>query len=306
LTMQKRPDLYKTFNLKKQFTGSTIMGSWKVWINFGNYLDFQGSRNNLHQHSYFEACLVLDGMGTLSHNGRDYPLKKGDLFITSPGIIHEIVSDKINSLRIQFVYFSFEKNSHEKEDETAILYDQYISAFIQNHKILNDGCGSLETLYYKLKKVSEESSLGKWFLQSENLARELILGIILKSTKCDFPMDESSTIDSRLQMALRFMQDNALRKLSVREIAEQACTSPRTLRRLMKNHCNTTVVQKNFLIRIEEAARYLIAHREKSVADIAYLFNFKNPSDFGRGFTKIMKISPGRFRENEGTSFHSS
>jgi AraC family transcriptional regulator, arabinose operon regulatory protein len=301
--MQKRPDLYNKYNLKKHFIGKTLMGSWKVWISLGNYLDFQGSRNNLHQHSFFEVCLVLDGKGTLFHNERSYTLQKGDLFVTSPGIIHEIVSDKIYSLKIQFLYFSLGKVTGEMEDEATILYDRFITAFVDNHKIVSGNSEELETQFHKLKIISEESNHGKWFLQNETLARNLILDVILKSVKNNFAREESSDIDSRLQMALRFMKDNACRKLSVREISEQACTSPRTLRRLMKDFCNETVVQKSFKVRIKESAQYLIAHREKTIAEVSYIFNFKNPSDFGRGFKEIMKVSPGRFRENDGTSF---
>ena len=301
--MQKRPDLYNKYNLKKQFIGTTVMGSWKVWVSFGNYLDFAGTRNNLHQHSYFEACLVLDGMGTLLHDNKIFSLNKGDLFISAPGLVHEIVSDKRNSLVIQFVYFSMQTLSRDIEDETDILYDRYLATFVDNHRIVSNNCEDLETHFQELKILSEERNHGKWYLQSETLSRDMILDIILKSLKSEFVIEESSVIDRRLQMALRFMKDNVYRKLSVSEIAEQACTSPRTLRRLMKDFCNETVVQKSFTIRIKEAARYLITHPGKTISEVSYIFNFKNPSDFGRGFKDIMKVSPGRFRENNGTSF---
>jgi len=91
--------------------------------------------------------------------------------------------------------------------------------------------------------------------------------------------------------------------LAAEEIAQQSCTSSRTLRRLIKQHYNKTVVQKCLDIRIRESARYLMAHPGKSVAEVSYHFGFANPSDFGRAFKKVLQVSPGNFRIRQGTAF---
>ncbi|MCK5155425.1 MAG: helix-turn-helix transcriptional regulator [Spirochaetales bacterium] len=298
MNMQKRPHLHKMFHLQNQFIGKTVIGSWNVWINLGNYIDFQGGRNNLHKHSYFETCLVLDGEGDFYHGNMIYPLKKGDLFVADPLIIHEIVSSKTNHLKIQFVTFSFEKTSDNRTDESSSLIHQYISTFLHNHITVINDSENLDSLFQQLSIVSETRNREKRYLQSESITRNLVLNIILETVQEDVKGNGFPAIDNRLQTALHFIEDNSFRKLSVDEIARQACTSTRTLRRLIKLHYNKTIMQKCLEIRIKESARYLMAHPEQTVAEVSYRYGFENPSDFGRGFRQVLKVSPGKFREN--------
>ncbi len=279
------------------------MGPWDLWISLGNFIDFRGGRNTPHRHSHFETCLVLQGEGDFHHGREVYSLKRGDVFTADPGIIHEIVSSGTDHLTIQFVSFSFQKTDNVKCNESSRLYDQYISSYLTSHAAVVSDCAILESQFTLLSSVSGIEDYGEWFLRSERIAGNLILNIMLRSIDKEVEESIPSVMDSRLLLALRFMNDNCYRRLSVDEIAGQACTSARTLRRLVKHHFDKTVIQKCLEIRIGESARYLVAHPEESVAQVGYRFGFTNPSDFGRKFKQIMKISPGEFRENRGTVF---
>ena len=236
--MQNRPDLKKFTYLQKLFTGTSSMGLWQVWISMGNYIDFQGGRNKLHQHSYYEACIVLEGEGKFYHGRQVYRLKQGVLFIADPGIAHEIVSSGKNHLKIQFISFSFQQTDREinaeRDNETNNLYYQYISTFLNRHDLLASDCEILESQFNQLSIISKTIHHGEWYLQSENIARSLVLKIIIITIKKEILTNSTRAIDSRLQIALRYMQDNPMSKLTIDEIARQACTSTRTLRRLIK------------------------------------------------------------------------
>src|SRR5690554_3214654 len=49
--------------------------------------------NNLpHQHSFFEICYMVDGIGRYIENGQTYHLKESTLFLSKPGVQHQIKS----------------------------------------------------------------------------------------------------------------------------------------------------------------------------------------------------------------------
>ena len=304
--MQNRPSIENIFRLQKQFMGTTTMGSWNIWVSLGNYIDFQGGRNNLHKHSFYEACLVLEGEGQFYHGDRYYPLRAGDLFIATPGVDHEIISSYTIHLKIQFVSFSFQKIEKIEEkiaDETSLLFNRCIKFFLDHRPVHIHNCTHLEYYFKQLQNISKKSNYGEWYLQSEGAARSLIVNIIIESVKEEIKIVQSLVIDPRLKIALNFIEDNPFRRLTLNEIAGQSFTSVRTLRRLMKKYYGKTVVQKNLEIRIKASADYLISHPEKNVSEVSCIFGFENPSDFGREFKQVMKVSPGVFRKNKGTFF---
>ncbi|MCF7942693.1 MAG: AraC family transcriptional regulator [Spirochaetia bacterium] len=285
--------------MDRRFIGTTTLGAWELWVSLGNFLNFKGSRNGVHRHSYFEACLVLQGTGTFTYGTQQLPLRKGDLFVADPAVCHEIISDAQDHLMIHFISFSLHKTGNRTIQD---LFDPLISAYLTEHTSKVSSCGELETLFQTLKGSTPQEDPMAWALTQESIGRSIVLQILLKTanrTGTVFMMDS----DPRLEMALHFMRDNARRRLTIDEIANYACTSPRTLRRLMQDSCSMTVVQRCLLIRLQESARYLIAHPERSIAEVSHHFDFESPSDFGRVFRKVYEMSPGTYRTAKGTTF---
>lgn len=302
MSMQNRPDLFQLYNLNRRFTGNFRFGSRDVWVYSGNYLNFNGGRNNRHRHSYYEVCLVLDGHGRFDCSGKSFRLSRGDLFTADLGVMHEIISETEQPLEIQFISFSFSEpqQSAGKADE---LYDECIDSFIKEHAVIAAGADELALRFRCLAELNAEENNLKWYLQCEGIIRQLILDIIFHTATPEKIRQISLSLDIRLDSALRYICDNPERNLTVEEIAAHANTSPRTLRRLFKNEWGVTVVEKCAELRIGAAGRRLLGHPDESIAETAYRFGFSNPSDFGRLFKKVTGISPGEFRERRGTVF---
>lgn len=336
--MQIQTNLIERYHLRRKFVGAAQLGNYEMWISLGNYLNFTGGRNYRHQHSYFEACLVLDGKGEFHHGDQIYHVSPGDLFVSDPGIVHEIVSspDPDQYLKIHFTAFSFEKSfeggrsassarvssAESSADRVSAgiedRFDRYIDDFLQSHIHVIPGCECLKVYFEQLKHTEEAHDYGDWLVLSQSIIRSLVLEMIIKTlpkVKADskisindtyFPSSSAESCvqtDPRLQIGLRYIKDNVGKPLTVQEIAFQAGTSPRTLLRLFKSNFACTVAQKCMEIRIAEAARCLVAHPEAAVGEIGYIYGFENPSDFGRSFRRIMGAAPGEYRKNQGTVF---
>ena len=77
-----------------------------------------------HLQNCAELTCVISGRGTTRINGREYPLRPGEINIVFPGDMHEITSDSVDPLRYYFLGFSvLEEHPLYKELET--LYSKH-------------------------------------------------------------------------------------------------------------------------------------------------------------------------------------
>ncbi len=295
--MQNRTDLFNTYALKNRYYGNITIGGWDTWVSMGTFIDFAGGRNNLHEHSYFEACLVLEGKGTFLYDNREYPVNSGDLFIADPFKVHEIISDITDHLKIHFISFNFKDTVIIGSDE---LYSTYIGNFITAHRMITPDCGDMAPLFAFMHNVSEIKPISRWELLTRSCIENILATVISASALHHIEIPTES-IDSRLQMAIYFIHDNCRRRLTINEIADYASTSERTLRRLFEKRYQMSITGYCLERRIQSSADYLLTHPESTIADIGYLFDFSNPSDYSRSFKKLLGISPRGFRESRGT-----
>ena len=104
-------------------------------------------------------------------------------------------------------------------------------------------------------------------------------------------------IDPRLELAMDFMYQNLIRKISAEEIAAAAGLSVRNLNHLFKVQLNTS--PKNVLIefRLNQACR-LLRHTDQTVDQIAENCGFPNRYYFSRIMKQVRSISPAAYRRS--------
>ena len=281
----------------RPFAVETQVAGFRAWISLGNYMNFAGGRNGRHRHSYYEVCLVLGGKGRFDAGRGTWPLGPGDLFIARPGDIHEIVSAQRPPLEICFVSFAF-RDAPDTDDESVALVRRFESS---DRRVVPASAG-LARLFAVL--VGTEAGNDGDRLVRAPLAAALVLEILTRTVPPPASPDPSP--DPRLELAFRFMQDNLNRPLSVAELARQACTSERTLRRLVAAACGRTVVEEFRRRRLGAAASLLMARPEYSVARVAAEMGYGDSAQFGREFRRYSGVSPARFRRQGGTVFSST
>ena len=81
-------------------------------------------------------------------------------------------------------------------------------------------------------------------------------------------------------------------------MAEAAGISVSMLYRLFKATFGTTPIEYLNDTRIENAARLLLAHRNKTAAEIAVETGFHGASYFGKIFKRKKGVTPSEYREN--------
>lgn len=116
---------------------------------------------------------------------------------------------------------------------------------------------------------------------------------------CLLLLNETSppAADDRIAAAIRFMNRNLEKPVSVQAIAEAVSLSPSHFSRQFKSHTGYSPYEYIVLRRIDRA-KHLLTSTGLSVKEIAYAIGYNSEENFIHGFQKNVGISPGLFRKH--------
>lgn len=120
-------------------------------------------------------------------------------------------------------------------------------------------------------------------------------------------MNSSSNIANenvtRINKAIRYIEENIQSKLLLEDIAKEAHFSPYHFHRLFSVVMNETV--HNFITRkrIEKGADFLLHKKEIPITEVSEKTGFSSLSSFSRAFKKFYGLSPQEFKESSTDKF---
>ena len=103
-------------------------------------------------------------------------------------------------------------------------------------------------------------------------------------------------MDERLNQALLFIHRKLTDKITVGELAREACTSYRNLLRLFKKYLNVTPFRYIEQLKIQKSLEYIMVDNN-DIQDISTELGYKNYETFSKAFFKQYHISPGDLKE---------
>lgn len=249
--------------------------------------------NSIHKHSFFEICYVLEGEGVYLDEGVMYPLSKGMIFCSRPGIFHQIQSGL--GMQLLFVAFELDESSSSEqacsnihtltETETICMYDV-------------DDLPAALLWRSLLHRTDLRSSIPEMVIA--DLAGALLLSLVSLFNKPSMlerpaPRRNSATL---LKQAKLYIVDNLSDSdLSLGKVASHINISPRQLSRIFSEgilESFTDYVRKQRVLQAGE----LLRNSELSIKAIAEMTGFGSVHYFTRTFGSLLRSTPARFREN--------
>lgn len=109
------------------------------------------------------------------------------------------------------------------------------------------------------------------------------------------PLLSDDTVTERLSRIERYIDCNVYRKISLEEISAYAGMNRTYFSLFFKKHFHTGLTDYINMKKVSIAAG-MLAHSDRSVADIAAEGGFSNVTYFNRIFRKIKGMSPSRYR----------
>lgn len=250
--------------------------------------------NNLHKHSFFEVCYVVDGVGKYLEGSRIYPLHAGVLFLSRPHIRHQIFNEK--GLYLIFIAFELIEHSSSK---SAVQQFQKISRtkkFYCDQTTTNPAISLWQLL---LQQAMHRHDFIDEALK--NLSKSLIVSLYHHFVDSDTPPRKIQYISSTstlMHRAKLFIRDNLSQELRLQDVAQYLHVSTRHLSRLFSIELGKTYSNYVRKERIRHAIE-LLTTSELSIKRIAEETGFDTVHYFTTIFKAETGETPGRFIKKE-------
>jgi AraC-like DNA-binding protein/mannose-6-phosphate isomerase-like protein (cupin superfamily) len=264
--------------------GNDVTFRVHYWGNDMNHYD-----NPVHKHSFFEACYVWDGHGVYIDDGEPFPLRKGALFCSRPGVVHQIRSKQ--GLSLLFVAFEVDEKLTIAEEA-----DRFRRLAVEAERCVYDADDSPTASLWKSLLLPSRDV--------QRLSYELlpsVANLLLRSFADVFspqrpvPAGRGRASGHLLQRAKLFIRDNLDQPITLERVARYLHVSERHVSRIFSEGIHESFNRYVREARIQQAA-YLLKSTDLSIKEIAEQTGFGTVHSFTRAFAREKQMPPGRYR----------
>jgi AraC family transcriptional activator of pobA len=253
------------------------------------------TRGAPHLLSFYEIFLVTRGRGTLTLDGRTYPVKKGAVFFTSPGQPRQW---RVRNLDGLCLFFTADFVEDFFKDPLFLFTLPYF------HRDGGDlslrlQAADAEKLARRFKAMQRE--IHKLRADSPHALRAALYETLIKLSRTWGDRAGEPPRENAIALRLRSLIERHFREYHrPAEYARRLRITVGHLNHLSRRHLGRTagvVVRERVAL---EAKRQLV-HTDASAAEIGYALGFKDPAYFARFFRRETGESPSACRGGSRT-----
>jgi YesN/AraC family two-component response regulator len=252
--------------------------------------------DKFHQHQEIQLSYILEGAGTLIVGDTISHYQKGDILAIGGNLPHLFKSEPNTSVKSHMLTLFFTKEgfgAHFFELEELSEINSFFHKIDNGFKITSHK-KSLTESFLTLKDSSKLERFTT-FLQ--------ILKILSKSKKQSlssytYGRNYSADEGKRMQDVMSYTMNHFHEVITLHQISEVALMTKNAFCKYFKKRTNKTYVQFLNELRVENASKLLITHKEISIAEIGYQSGFGNVSNFNRQFKLVKGMAPSVFKRS--------
>ena len=255
-----------------------------------------------HYHQEYELIYIEKGFGTQFIGDSIKPFKEGDVLLVGSNLPHY--------WRCDDVYFQDSSNISVKAIVVHFKEDFWGKDFLnlpENLLVKEMLETSKRGLQINGKAKTEVIAILKEMLIAEGAEKIILLlktlFVISKNTQLNQILSSSGFTplveakeSERLDRIYKFTYTNFRRKISLSEVAAQACMSTHSFCRFFKSHTRKTYSEFLQEVRIGYACKLLIENK-LSLAQVCYNSGFNNFTNFYKYFKLITGKTPQQYQK---------
>lgn len=264
------------------------------WI---NYWEIEEDTPN-HTHDFVEMVYTFNGNAVHIVNGREIPVRKGDLLFLNYNCTHSI--KPIGKLRYADIMFKLDYIDHglnNSGNAFSLLETKNFSEF--ESMINTKSC----VIHFRSHERGQLEQLIEWTLREQDagetcgnfMIRSILnLILILVFRKMKFPMNDSFPINQDL---LDYINENCSEQITLKDIAEKNFYTLSHLCVQFKAYTGMNFTKYLMDCRIKKAIK-MICETDRSIEDIIYDCGFSNRTRFFRLFREKTGQTPFQYRNS--------
>ncbi len=263
--------------------------------------------DKLHRHDFIEITYVISGECTHVEYKKEFPVKKGDLFIVNYGVPHANFPKKESTepylaYDCAFMPDYIDKTLSSEHDflklKSSFLFESVLhqtNPNLPNLHLTESGFFEFEKLMSNMYTEFEKQEKGYY-----DLLRAYLIELIIKIFR---HMDNSSGLNLKtkqeyyINLAIQYIENNYMKKISLDDIAYRSFLSKSYFSQLFKEitgECFSDYLQK---VRVEKACDLLLSSGD-TIQTIAEKTGFTDMKFFYNVFKKYTGKVPGEYRKH--------
>ncbi len=242
-------------------------------------------RTKPHKHSgYYELIFILEGEGFHTIDTESFKVSAPEFYMLSAGQLHYW---QFTAIPRGFVILV-------KEEEFDTLTEVKTIKLLKELRLIThlslEGCSVIFTILEDLHAISSQSDCK----ELEHSYLMAIFAKLLQLSKRD--QLEPQVAQSKIYTDfLAMVSTDVCSKHRVNEYATALHTTPQNINILCRKHSGRSaseLITEQLLLEIK---RYLL-HTDNTIAEVAEIVGFEDPSNFVKFFKKQMGVTPKQFR----------
>lgn len=260
-----------------------------------------------HFHNYVEIIVVLKGEMVIELESEQLHLKRGDVFVAGPQLIHKNreIDDATFVLNIALKKTAFSNSDLEylrRSESGGYLTD--ILFFLSDREERGyytvfhskDSDGVMITVANIIYEYYEKNDI-----HSSQIIRHELLVLLAKLLRlAAYSSDNMLSNRQQGTEVLSFLHyiEQHYASITLEEMGGHFGFNPSYLSTYLKKHTGKSFIKLVHLQRVNVASDYLL-YTEAPIEKISYQIGYENPSYFYRIFKKIMGSSPSEYRREK-------
>ncbi len=248
---------------------------------------------NEHLHGpLFELTVVTSGKGTVSTNNIPTNVSRGDIYLSFPGDLHKIESDRLDPLKFDFLAFTAE---HE---ELSIELKRISKEYADPCKRLFADERISDLLSNAIMEMSDEKPLSHIVLSS--IFKQILVYTVRSFSDCAHGIKGMTKSEILCYSIMNYIDTHIYSIGSLEEIASFTGYSYGYISGVFRRVTSGTLSDYYHNRKLEEA-RTLITKSNYTLTEIAAMLNYSSVYALSKSFSKRFLLSPREYRKRYKT-----
>lgn len=261
------------------------------------------SKVPIHSHAQIEIVFIVNGQGTQTVNGQNYPCKKGDLLFFNVEDRHSVTSKTggVDTIHILMKPSYLSETSIDSLDAVGILtltsfreFETAVSNFLPKISFHGREMQEIEMIFQTMLKEYDEKPIG--FVTILKSYLKILITRILREVYKNSRVDIADAVEKISPEILDFIDKNYNKKITLNDLAQISCYNPSYFGQMFRKCFGISPIEYINNIRIEKAAE-LLRNTEVSVDQIALEVGFSDRKRFYQLFKRTMGVTPGQYKK---------